>query len=330
MSKVQSKFCSASLFATANLRFRSPFHFPEPVPNLGEHPNLYEPEKWSPASYRVSCPRFRRRRQCSAREAVAISSDSRYIRGPSSPQEPRSQTLGAEGDEAAALNNEQQKDHKSMSSASMQSGVIEAIEASEEAALGQRLHGIATQRQQLRLAEELRECEIAVAEPNAMGVQLDAERADFLVQLEHLKGQECILDEGPEKENGAEEASVAKSLSKSKKSSVSRTVNEDPGDDLVFQVGHKVSYKTVLKAQQSLILKASNMVEKLEWIAKFRGCIKLPKDSSMKSGSVKESKSSGNIAALSPGVSGGHVEMSTVLRRPLDLEEELRLMAQEV
>jgi hypothetical protein len=40
-----------------------------------------------------------------------------------------------------------------MSSASMQSGVSEAIEASEEAALGQRLHGIATQRQQLQLAE---------------------------------------------------------------------------------------------------------------------------------------------------------------------------------
>lgn len=31
--------------------------------------------------------------------------------------------------------------------------------------------------------------EIAVAEPNAMGVQLDAERADFLLQLEHLKGR---------------------------------------------------------------------------------------------------------------------------------------------
>ncbi len=61
--------------------------------------------------------------------------------------------------------------------------------------------------------------------------------------------QECILDEGPEKENGAEEASVAKSLSKSKKSSVIRTVNEDPGDDLVFQVSHKVSYKTVLKGK---------------------------------------------------------------------------------
>ncbi|CAN5950691.1 unnamed protein product [Sphagnum jensenii] len=226
-------------------------------------------------------------------------------------------SLGAEGDEAAALYNEQ-KDHKSMSSVSMQSGVSEAIEASEEAAaLGQRLHGIATQRQQLQLAEVERrvwakhgllqeqttelaalhqECEIAVAEPNAMGVQLDAERV--LVQLEHLKGQECILDEGPEKENGAEEASVAKSLSKSKKSSVNRTVNEDPGDDLVFQVGHKVSYKTVLKAQHSLILKASNMVEKMEWIAKLRGCIKLPKDSSMKSGFVKESKSSSNIAAF--------------------------------
>jgi hypothetical protein len=32
--------------------------------------------------------------------------------------------------------------------------VSEAIEASEEAALGQRLHGIATQRQQLQLAED--------------------------------------------------------------------------------------------------------------------------------------------------------------------------------
>jgi hypothetical protein len=95
---------------------------------------------------------------------------------------------------------------------------------------------------------------------------------------------------------------------KEQKSSVIMTVNnKDPGDDLVFQVSHKVSYKTVLKARHSLILKASNMVEKLEWIAKLRGCIELPKDSSMKSGSVKESKSSGNIAALSPGVSGGHV-----------------------
>jgi len=37
---------------------------------------------------------------------VAISSDSQYIRGSPSPQEPGSQTLGAEGDEAAALYNE--------------------------------------------------------------------------------------------------------------------------------------------------------------------------------------------------------------------------------
>jgi hypothetical protein len=63
-----------------------------------------------------------------------------------------------------------------------------------------------------------------------MGVQLDAERADFLVQLEHLKGQvhekeckvqdieeqECILAEGPEKENGAEEASVANHCQRAK------------------------------------------------------------------------------------------------------------------
>jgi hypothetical protein len=33
------------------------------------------------------------------------------------------------------------------------------------------------------------------------------------------------------------------------KKSVIRTVNEDPGDELVFQVSRKVSYRTVLKGK---------------------------------------------------------------------------------
>ncbi len=106
MSKVQSKFFSASLFATANLRLRSPYHFPEPVPNLGEHPDLYRTWNWSPGSIEFLVLASGDDENVPPREAVAISSDSQYIRGSSSPQEPRSQTLWAEGDEAAALYNE--------------------------------------------------------------------------------------------------------------------------------------------------------------------------------------------------------------------------------
>ncbi len=53
-----------------------------------------------------------------------------------------------------------------------------------------------------------------------------------------------------------------------------------------------------LAAHHSLVLKADNMAEKMEWMAKLRGCIESPKnDSSTKSGSMKESKSTDNVAA---------------------------------
>ncbi|CAK9193656.1 unnamed protein product [Sphagnum troendelagicum] len=146
--------------------------------------------------------------------------------------------------------------------------------------------------------------------------------------------EECILEDGLEKENGAEEAAApaSKSWSKSKKTSANGTDKENLGDNLAFRISHKVSYKTVLKAHHSLVLKADNMAEKMEWMAKLRGCIESPKnDSSMKSGSMKESKSTDNVAAALPSsASDGPVEMSTVLRRPVDPEEELRSMAKEV
>ncbi|KAH9549389.1 hypothetical protein CY35_10G016700 [Sphagnum magellanicum] len=146
--------------------------------------------------------------------------------------------------------------------------------------------------------------------------------------------EECILEDGLEKENGAEEAAApaSKSWSKSKKTSANGTDKENLGDNLAFRISHKVSYKTVLKAHHSLVLKADNMAEKMEWMAKLRGCIESPKnDSSTKSGSMKESKSTDNVAAALPSsVSDGPMEMSTVLRRPVDPEEELRSIAKEV
>ncbi len=70
------------------------------------------------------------------------------------------------------------------------------------------------------------------------------------------------------------------------------------------------NYSLGLAAHHSLVLKADNMAEKLEWMAKLRGCIESPRDSSTKSGSVRESKSSDNIAALPSSVSDGPVVQS--------------------
>uniref|UniRef100_A9U1V2 dynamin GTPase n=1 Tax=Physcomitrium patens TaxID=3218 RepID=A9U1V2_PHYPA len=113
--------------------------------------------------------------------------------------------------------------------------------------------------------------------------------------------EECMLEDGPE-ETGAEEANGKSS--KSKSSSNGTAEKEDPMASLIFRVSHKVAYKTVLKAEHSVHLRAENMAEKLEWMSKIRACI--------------ESSSQ------------GEPDMSTVLRRPSDPEEDLRLMAQEV
>lgn len=55
--------------------------------------------------------------------------------------------------------------------------------------------------------------------------------------------EECILEDGPEKENGAEEANGKSSKSKK----ASNGTAEDPTANLIFRVSHKVAYKTVLK-----------------------------------------------------------------------------------
>ncbi|KAH8949214.1 hypothetical protein BDL97_10G019900 [Sphagnum fallax] len=84
--------------------------------------------------------------------------------GPASPGELLSQTVGSEGD-GAALYDELQKDHKPRSFAVLQSGLVAAATEAPEEVLEQRLHDIATQREQLQQAEvELRACFIARSE----------------------------------------------------------------------------------------------------------------------------------------------------------------------
>ncbi|CAM6079306.1 unnamed protein product [Sphagnum tenellum] len=132
---------------------------------------------------------------------------------------------------------------------------------------------------------------------------------------------ECVLEDGPEKEDGADDGPPpSKSSSKSKKSSNAQE-KEDPTAMLVFRVSHKVPYKTVLEAQHSVVLKAENMAEKLEWMGKLRNCMESQKGSSTK----KESDNSSTHL----GTSDGAVDTG-IVQRPVDPEEELRLMAQEV
>ncbi|CAK9256750.1 unnamed protein product [Sphagnum jensenii] len=84
--------------------------------------------------------------------------------GLASPGELLSQTVGSEGD-GAALYDELQKDHKPRSFAVLQSGLVAAATEAPEEVLEQRLHDIATQREQLQQAEvELRACFIARSE----------------------------------------------------------------------------------------------------------------------------------------------------------------------
>uniref|UniRef100_A0A7I4D6I6 dynamin GTPase n=1 Tax=Physcomitrium patens TaxID=3218 RepID=A0A7I4D6I6_PHYPA len=145
--------------------------------------------------------------------------------------------------------------------------------------------------------------------------------------------EECMLEDGPE-ETGAEEANGKSS--KSKSSSNGTAEKEDPMASLIFRVSHKVAYKTVLKAEHSVHLRAENMAEKLEWMSKIRACIesssqgepvKSSKDSAKAS---KDSKDSDNNSSARSGSTAASSDMSTVLRRPSDPEEDLRLMAQEV
>ncbi|CAM6021470.1 unnamed protein product [Sphagnum balticum] len=125
--------------------------------------------------------------------------------------------------------------------------------------------------------------------------------------------EECTIEDGDDDDAPA----TTKASSKDKASSNGPNTTDAAG--LVFKISHKVAYKTLLKANHTVVLKAENMAEKLEWMSKLRSCIEsTTKGASIKSGSTPEGD---NFLQ----------EGSTVLlTRPADPEEDLKLMAQEV
>ncbi|KAL2456112.1 Dynamin-2A [Abeliophyllum distichum] len=129
----------------------------------------------------------------------------------------------------------------------------------------------------------------------------------------HFRGvitlEECNLEEVPEEEEA------------SSKSSKDKKANGPDGGkqpSLVFKITSRVPYKTVLKAHSAVVLKAESVADKTEWLNKLRNII------SSKGGQVKGESGPPMRQSLSDG------SLDTMARRPVDPEEELRWMAQEV
>ncbi|KAK1402420.1 Dynamin GTPase [Heracleum sosnowskyi] len=128
----------------------------------------------------------------------------------------------------------------------------------------------------------------------------------------HFRGvislEDCIIDDGSEEEEAPSKSS------KDKKAN--GPDSEMP--NLVFKITNKVAYKTVLKAQSDVVLKAESMAEKVEWLKKLRNVI------GAKGGIVKGEFGVPMRQSLSDGSLDG------MSRKPADPEEELRWMSQEV
>eukprot|EP01018_Ginkgo_biloba_P023934 Gb_31570 [translate_table: standard] len=139
----------------------------------------------------------------------------------------------------------------------------------------------------------------------------------------HFRGvitlEECIIEEVPD---DSPTDPPAKSSSKDSK----KANGPDSGKaaaSLVFKISTKVPYKTVLKAHSTVLLKAENMADKVEWVSKIRNVIQPSKGASAKG--VPSSESGATIRS-----SHSDGSLDTMVRRPADPEEELKMMSQEV
>ncbi|KAL6598602.1 hypothetical protein ACP70R_046301 [Stipagrostis hirtigluma subsp. patula] len=128
-----------------------------------------------------------------------------------------------------------------------------------------------------------------------------------VINLEDCNLEEILDDEDP-----------PKSSKDSKKANV-----PDIGKDssLMFKITHKIAYKNVLKAHNAVILKAESMAEKTEWLTKIKSIVDLKGPAAKKPNApegvpIRQSHSDGSL--------------DTMLKKPVNHEEELRWISQEV
>ncbi|RDX85352.1 Dynamin-2B [Mucuna pruriens] len=129
----------------------------------------------------------------------------------------------------------------------------------------------------------------------------------------HFRGvitlEECNVDEISDDDEAP---------AKSSKDKKSNGPDSGKASNLVFKITSKVPYKTVMKAQSAVLLKAESMADKVEWINKLRNV------AHAKGGQAIGEPSFPMRQSLSDG------SLDTMARKPADPEEELRWMSQEV
>ncbi|CAM8992016.1 hypothetical protein QQ045_026341 [Rhodiola kirilowii] len=125
--------------------------------------------------------------------------------------------------------------------------------------------------------------------------------------------EECTIEEASEEDAAP---------SKNKKDKKANGPDSGKGSGLAFKITNKVPYKTVLKAHNSVLLKAESVADKVEWLNKLGYVVEPSKGSTAK----------GRPAESGPTMRQSHSDgsLDTMMRRPVDPEEELRWMAQEV
>lgn len=126
-----------------------------------------------------------------------------------------------------------------------------------------------------------------------------------VITLEECNIEEVVDEEAP---------------SKSSKDKKANGPDSGKAPSLVFKISSKVPYKTVLKAHSAIVLKAESLADKVEWVNKLsniiqpsRGQTRTPSEGGL---TMRQSLSDGSL--------------DTMIRKPVDPEEELRWMSQEV
>ncbi|XP_062176476.1 dynamin-2A [Alnus glutinosa] len=122
--------------------------------------------------------------------------------------------------------------------------------------------------------------------------------------------EECNIEEMSDEEEAP---------SKSSKNKKANGPDSGKAPSLVFKITSKVPYKTLLKAESAVVLKAENMADKVEWLNKLRNLV-----GPSKAGEVKGESG----LPIHQSFSDGYLD--TMVRKPADPEEELRWMSQEV
>ncbi|KAK7263777.1 hypothetical protein RJT34_31374 [Clitoria ternatea] len=129
----------------------------------------------------------------------------------------------------------------------------------------------------------------------------------------HFRGvitlEDCNIDEISDDD----EASA-----KSSKDKKSNGPDSGRASNLIFRITSKIPYKTVMKAQSAVLLKAESMADKVDWINRLR------KVAHAKGGQAVGEPSFPMRQSLSDG------SLDTMARKSADPEEELRWMSQEV